>query len=191
MALLLSWQNDISASRDVLKRLQRAFPDSPFIATIEWQNILRELYPHHPYPHDSMDMKALLLQTKKSWLHDIKDNHDDANKNIHGLLCLAHAHVLKKDPAAAAAVLERIAAIAHSAGTVATLVSLYNEAGNGDAATAVVQAAVAYHTKNQTRMEPQKSRSAIALYQIQVHQRAKSIQIDSVERIMRIEKSSS
>ncbi|GLE04988.1 hypothetical protein PINS_up013972 [Pythium insidiosum] len=82
----------------------------------------------------------------------VKDHHADGaiealqgNLSLGGRLGLAHLYLAQRQPARAAECLESIAEIQHTPGTVATLVALYDAAGNSASAQRVLQRALDHH----------------------------------------------
>ncbi|OQS00713.1 signal recognition particle [Achlya hypogyna] len=114
--------------RDVLVALKEAFPASALAAPIQLQAVLGA--------GEAAPTPESLVRARSAFEADLTTN---------GRLCLAHVLVLQKQPRLAADAIRSIADIAHSAGTVATLVALYDQSGDVDAGLAVLQDALAHH----------------------------------------------
>ncbi|KDO26884.1 hypothetical protein SPRG_20423 [Saprolegnia parasitica CBS 223.65] len=128
LALLWSWMKKPDETRDVLAALKTAFPATALAAPIQLHAVLGS--------SDAAPSADALARARATF---------EADATINGRLCLAHVLVLQKEFGAAADTLRSITEVAHSAGTVATLVALYDRASNAGASQSVLQDALAFH----------------------------------------------
>jgi len=75
------------------------------------------------------------------------------DKTTSGMLALAHLHLAQGYPAKAAECIRSIKSIAHSAGTVATLVALYDEAQDATSSQEVLAEALSFHSSSNPSSE--------------------------------------
>ncbi|OQS03201.1 signal recognition particle [Thraustotheca clavata] len=128
LALLWSWMKKLDECQEVLQKLKSIFPNSSSVAPIQ---LYLALGTGETKPTADTLKKAL----------DIFKN----DTSVNGQLCLAHVYILLKEPGKAADTLRSIESLAHSAGTVATLVALYDQAQNPAATQQVLSQALAFH----------------------------------------------
>ncbi|KAJ0396629.1 hypothetical protein P43SY_008881 [Pythium insidiosum] len=130
-----SQQEAILANRALLLALLNK-PD-------ECRTALQTLQQHFPHARLASEITVLLA---------VKDHHTDGaiealqgDMSLGGRLGLAHLYLSQRQPVRAAACLESITEIQHTPGTVATLVALYDAAGDLVSAQRVLQRALEHH----------------------------------------------
>uniref|UniRef100_K3X5P8 Signal recognition particle subunit SRP72 n=1 Tax=Globisporangium ultimum (strain ATCC 200006 / CBS 805.95 / DAOM BR144) TaxID=431595 RepID=K3X5P8_GLOUD len=120
-ALVLCLMNKTDECREQVAQLKKRFPESKTIS----------------------DIIVFLALKDQSPAAAIELLQDDAS--VGGRLGLAHVYLSQGQPAKAAKCINSIEEIAHTPGTVATVVSLYEAAGDAAAAQATLDRAIAFH----------------------------------------------
>lgn len=143
-ALLLCLMNKTEECRESLEILKKRFPSSKSIADIV---VLLAIYDQSPA------VAIEQLQTDAS---------------VGGRLGLAHVYLTEGHVLKAAECIRSIKQLAHFPGTVATLVALYEQAGDSASAQSVLESALAYHKARDYNSEyAMKIREGDCWYKIQ------------------------
>ncbi|RLN96246.1 hypothetical protein BBJ28_00005119 [Nothophytophthora sp. Chile5] len=145
--LLLCLMNKTEECRESLDTLKKQFPESKSIA----------------------DIVVLLAIKDQSPAAAIEQLQGDVS--VGGRLGLAHVYLTEGQVLKAAECIRSIEQLAHSPGTVATLVALYEQAGDSAAAQAVLESALAHHRAGDYASEQaMKIREGDCWYKIQKKQ---------------------
>ncbi|ETL89285.1 hypothetical protein L917_11757 [Phytophthora nicotianae] len=146
-ALLLCLLNKTEECRESLEVLKKQFPSSKSIA----------------------DIVVLLAIKDQSAAGAIEQLQGDVS--VGGRLGLAHVYLTEGQVLKAAECIRSIEQLAHSPGTVATLVALYEQAGDSASAQAVLESALAHHKAGDyTSEQAMKIREGDCWYKIQKKQ---------------------
>ncbi|ETL47994.1 hypothetical protein L916_02336 [Phytophthora nicotianae] len=146
-ALLLCLLNKTEECRESLEVLKKQFPSSKSIA----------------------DIVVLLAIKDQSAAGAIEQLQGDVS--VGGCLGLAHVYLTEGQVLKAAECIRSIEQLAHSPGTVATLVALYEQAGDSASAQAVLESALAHHKAGDyTSEQAMKIREGDCWYKIQKKQ---------------------
>ncbi|CEG45084.1 signal recognition [Plasmopara halstedii] len=146
-ALLLCLSNKTEECRESLEKLKKQFPMSKSIA----------------------DIVVLLAINDQSPTVAIEQLQNDAS--VGGRLGLAHVYMVEGHVLKAAECIRSIDQLAHTPGTVATLVAMYEQVGDSASAQAVLESALAYHKTLDYKSEyAMKIREGDCWYKIQKKQ---------------------
>ncbi|KAG6602870.1 Signal recognition particle [Phytophthora cinnamomi] len=145
--LLLCLMNKTEECRESLEALKKQFPSSKSIA----------------------DIVVLLTIKDQSAGAAVEQLQDDMS--VGGRLGLAHVYLTEGQVLKAAECIRSIEQLAHSPGTVATLVALYEQAGDSASAQAVLESALVHHrASDYTSEQAMKIREGDCWYKIQKKQ---------------------
>jgi hypothetical protein len=143
--------------------------------TDECREALEKL--HAQFPHSRILSEITVLLAQKDHKPDDAIAALEKDLSLGGRLGLAHLYLAQGQAAKAAAVIDSIESLAHTPGTVATLMGLYEAAGDAAAAQRVLQAAVAHHKQlDFTSPTAMKIREGECAYRIQKKQYAEAAQ---------------
>ncbi|EGZ10208.1 hypothetical protein PHYSODRAFT_318537 [Phytophthora sojae] len=145
--LLLCLMNKTEECRESLEALKKQFPASKSIA-------------------DIVVLLAIKDQSPGAAIEQLQDD-----MSVGGRLGLAHVYLTEGHVLKAAECIRSIEELAHSPGTVATLVALYEQAGDSASAQAVLERALIHHRAgNYTSEQAMKIREGDCWYKIQKKQ---------------------